>query len=88
MIDNACFIANSILYLSFLLGLVRLFIGPRTLDRVLAFDYLCGVIIALITVHSIQIGSFSYIEMILIFSLLGFATVISFMEVFFARLKR
>ncbi len=88
MIEKACVVANIMLYLSFILGLIRLFIGPQTLDRILAFDYLSGVIIALITVHSIQVKAFSYIEMILIFSLLGFATIISFMEVYFARLKR
>lgn len=88
MIEKACLIANIVLYLSFVIGVARLFKGPKTLDRILAFDYLCGLIIALIAVHSIQIKSFSYIEMILIFSLLGFATVISFMEVFFVRLRK
>lgn len=67
-------------------GFYRLLMGPNTLNRILAFDYLTACIIALIAVYSAQHQTTEYLEIILIFSLLGFATVISFMEVFFAKM--
>lgn len=82
----------TITYCMILLGCAcacwRLYKGPDTLNRILAFDYLSACIISLIALHSIQIQTDRYLEMILIFSLLGFATVISFMEAFFGRLRR
>ncbi|MBN4066688.1 hypothetical protein JYU14_01225 [Simkania negevensis] len=77
-----------ILFASLGCGLYRLVRGPRLLDQVLAFDYICVCILALITLRSMYLGTDVYLEVILIFSLLGFATVISFMEAFFARLQR
>ena len=76
------------LIISLACGLYRLSRGPRLLDQILAFDYLCICILALISLRSMYLGTDVYLELILIFSLLGFATVISFMEVFFAHLKR
>lgn len=38
MIEGACVIANSVLYIAFFLGFFRLCKGPETLDRILAFD--------------------------------------------------
>ncbi len=69
-------------------GFYRLIRGPRLLDQILAFDYICICILALICLRSMYLATDIYLELILIFSLLGFATVISFMEVFFARLQR
>lgn len=68
-------------------GLYRFFRGPDTLNRLLAFDYLCASIIALTTVYSIQSETDLYLELIIIFSLLGFTTVIAFMELYFALAK-
>lgn len=67
-------------------GFYRLIKGPNTLNRVLAFDYLSACIIGLIALYSVQYQTTEYLELILIFSLLGFATIICFMEVFFAQL--
>ena len=83
------FIFSALILLSSLgCGFYRLARGPRLLDQILAFDYICICILALITLRSMYLGTDVYLELILIFSLLGFATVISFMEVFFARLQR
>jgi multisubunit Na+/H+ antiporter MnhF subunit len=69
-------------------GFYRLARGPSLLDQILAFDYVSVCILALIALRSMYLGTDVYLELILIFSLLGFATVISFMEVFFARRQR
>lgn len=68
-------------------GIWRLWIGPNTRNRILAFDYLCCTIVAAMVLHSFEKVSALYLELIMIFSLLGFATVIAFMEVFFANKK-
>lgn len=77
-------------YVMIILGLVcgfyRFIIGPNTLNRILAFDYLAACVIALIVLYCIQNRNDDYLEVILIFCLLGFATVITFMEVFFYKL--
>ncbi|MFT4551576.1 MAG: multisubunit Na+/H+ antiporter MnhF subunit [Chlamydiales bacterium] len=82
------YVCTVILLTSLLCGAYRLARGPSLLDQILAFDYICVCILSLITLKSIYLGTDLYLEIILIFSLLGFATVISFMEVFFARLKK
>lgn len=83
MIESALVICYISLTIAFLLGCYRLVVGPDILDRLLAFDFLSSTIIGLIVIISIASRTMEYIEVILIFSLLGFATVISFMEVFF-----
>lgn len=83
----AIMIAQFFLILGLLFGLWRVIIGPHTLNRLLALEYICACIIALITVYSIEKGTTEYLEIILIFSLLGFATIISFMEVHFSIAK-
>lgn len=76
-----------LLIVSLALGFYRMVKGPRTLNRILALDYICGCIVGLIAIHSIQKVTVDYLEMIVIFSLLGFATVISLMEMHFAMAK-
>lgn len=88
MLTYALFFSYLCLCLGFMLGFIRLIKGPSTLDRILAFDYLSACIICFIALYSIDSGSISYLELILIFGLLGFATVISFMEIYFYREKQ
>ncbi|MBB65842.1 MAG: hypothetical protein CMO81_12355 [Waddliaceae bacterium] len=66
-------------------GFWRLWSGPNTRNRILAFDYLCCTIVAAMVLHSFERISHLYLELIMIFSLLGFATVIAFMEGFFSK---
>lgn len=81
-------ICQILLLFSIACGLYRIVRGPDILDRILAFDYLCGVIIGFIVLYSLQKGSVDFLELIVIFCLLGFATVVSFMEMFFARRRK
>ena len=76
-----------LLTLGLLLGLIRFVRGPDILNRILAFDYCCACVLGLVAVYSFQVQSGRYLELVMIFSLLGFATVICFMEVFFARVR-
>lgn len=76
-----------LLSLGLLLGFLRLSKGPDILNRILAFDYCCACTVGLVAVYSVQAGTDAYLELVMIFSLLGFATVICFMEAFFSRIK-
>jgi len=71
---NACGI---ILLLALLAGLFRMATGPTILDRILAFDMLaiCGV--ALMGLLSIRWDTGFFLELILIFSLLGFFSTVA-----------
>jgi multisubunit Na+/H+ antiporter MnhF subunit len=70
--------AYGALTLAILLGLVRLARGPTVLDRVLAFDLIATCAVGMILLLSIQWDTSLYLELILIFSLLGFLTTVAF----------
>lgn len=55
-----------------LLSLVRLAKGPTVVDRMLAFDLIAVSGVALIAVVSVQRSTSLYLELILVYSLLGF----------------
>ncbi len=61
-----------------LLGLVRLARGPTVLDRILAFDLIATSLVGLIVLLSVQWRTALYLELILVFSLLGFAGTVAF----------
>lgn len=71
-------LAYGTLTLAILLGLVRLARGPTVLDRVLAFDLVATCAVAMVLLLSIQWDTALYLELILIFSLLGFLTTVAF----------
>lgn len=71
-------VAFGALTLSILLGLVRLARGPSVLDRVLAFDLIATCAVGMILLLSIKWNTSLYLELILIFSLLGFLTTVAF----------
>jgi len=68
------------LFLASILSLTRLIVGPTTLDRVLAFDAVALCAAGMIILFSIQVSSIYYIELLLIFSLLGFTTVLGYLD--------
>lgn len=72
---NLCF---GILTIAILLGLFRLARGPTVLDRVLAFDLITTCAVGKIVLLSILWSTPLYLELILIFSLLGFLTTVAF----------
>lgn len=61
-----------------LLGLVRLARGPTVLDRILAFDLIATSVVGLIVLVSVQWRTALYLELILLFSLLGFVGTVAF----------
>lgn len=58
--------------LAMLAGLYRLIKGPTIFDRILAFDLIAICSIGLMTLLSIEWHTAIFLELILIFSLLGF----------------
>jgi multisubunit Na+/H+ antiporter MnhF subunit len=78
MIHIAITIAFGLLTIAMLLGLYRLARGPSVLDRVMAFDLITTSAVGMIVLLSIQWKTALYLELILIFSLLGFMTAVAF----------
>lgn len=61
-------------------SLIRLIKGPTIPDRVLAFDSIALCAAGIAVLFSIQTSTVYYIEVLLIFSLLGFTTVMGYMD--------
>lgn len=78
MITVALNTAYALLTISIFLGLYRLVRGPSVMDRVMAFDLITTCAVAIIALLSIQWQTALYLELILIFSLLGFLTTVAF----------
>lgn len=78
MIPLALSICFGALTLAVLLGLVRLFKGPTVLDRILAFDLIATSIVGMIALLSVKWRTPLYLELVLLFSLLGFVGTVAF----------
>lgn len=61
-----------------LLTLYRLAKGPHLIDRILALDMIAICVVGMVVLLSIQWDSEFFIELVLIFSLLGFVTAVAF----------
>jgi len=70
-----CFV---ILTVSVMLGLFRMAKGPTVLDRILSFDIITSCIVSMIILLSILWDTAVFLELILIFTLLGFLGTVSF----------
>lgn len=68
----------AILTLAIVCGLVRLARGPTVIDRIMAFDLITTSAVGMIVLLSIQWKTAMYLELILIFSLLGFFGTVAF----------
>lgn len=78
MMELALDLATALLIAAILLGLYRLARGPTVPDRVLAFDLITTCVVGMIVLLSIRWQTVLYLELILIFSLLGFLTTVAF----------
>jgi multisubunit Na+/H+ antiporter MnhF subunit len=78
MIPFALPLCFGLLTAAVLLGLARLVQGPTVLDRILAFDLIATSIVGMIVLLSVQWRTALYLELILVFSLLGFAGTVAF----------
>ncbi len=85
--DWVLYVSYAGLLLALLLSLFRFIIGPAALDRILAFDLIAICTVGLVILFSIQTGSTYYLEILLIFALLGFTTTLAFMDSLFRRKK-
>jgi multicomponent K+:H+ antiporter subunit F len=78
MIWYAGTIALVLISAALLLNLYRLFIGPDTVDRILALDTMTVNAIALIMAASVFLGATLYFEAALLFAMVGFVTTVAF----------
>lgn len=70
-------ISALLIFLSIVCGIIRLVIGPDTVDRVVAIDLLTIVTIALIALLAHQAGRFIYLDVALVYGLLSFLGVLA-----------
>jgi multisubunit Na+/H+ antiporter MnhF subunit len=78
MITLALQVCFAVLTLAVLLSLGRLVRGPTVLDRILAFDLIATSIVGMIALLSVWWRTPLYLELILIFTLLGFVGTTAF----------
>jgi multicomponent K+:H+ antiporter subunit F len=74
MLSTAIFIATTLVCLSLVLNLWRLFKGPSRPDRILALDTMYINSIALIILFGISAGTNLYFEAALLIAMLGFVS--------------
>ena len=72
------YIAFALLLVAVILSLIRLWRGPSVLDRILAFDLIATCVVGMVVLLSVAWSTAVYLEVILIVSLLGFFTTVSF----------
>ena len=60
------------------LCLIRLRRGPTIMDRILAFDTICVIIVGLMGLVSVRWHTSLYLDLILVFTLLGFFSTVAF----------
>jgi multisubunit Na+/H+ antiporter MnhF subunit len=78
MIELTVHVCIGLLAVSVLAALVRIARGPLVIDRLLAFDLLtvCGV--GMMALLSVLWRTEHYLELVLVFSLLGFLSTVAF----------
>lgn len=80
MTTTILYVAFCVLTLAIALGMVRLARGPTVIDRIIAFDLITTSAVGMIVLLSIQWKTAIYLELILIFSLLGFVGTVAFVH--------
>ncbi|KAF3361810.1 Monovalent cation/H+ antiporter subunit F [Chlamydiales bacterium STE3] len=77
----------ALMTLSLFFGVVRLLKGPSILNRIIAFDAISVSIIGIIIIFSIEQRISYFLELILVFSLLGFVTTVALIDYLFRTKK-
>lgn len=72
--------AFGILAVALVMGLIRLGRGPTVIDRIMAFDLVTTAAVGMIVLLAIRWRTALYLELILIFSLLGFVGTVAFVH--------
>ncbi|HHJ36672.1 MAG TPA: cation:proton antiporter [Gammaproteobacteria bacterium] len=70
-------ISTLLIFFSIVLGIIRLVIGPDTVDRVVAIDLLTIVTVALIALLAHQAQRYIYLDVALVYGLLSFLGVLA-----------
>ena len=70
-------ISAALIFFSIVFGIIRLVIGPDTVDRVVAIDLLTVVTIALIALLAHQAERYIYLDVALVYGLLSFLGVLA-----------
>jgi multisubunit Na+/H+ antiporter MnhF subunit len=78
MMTTVLYVAGCVLTLAIALGMVRLVRGPTVIDRIMAFDLITTSAVGMIVLLSIRWKTAMYLELILIYSLLGFFGTVAF----------
>ena len=78
MIENVALGSLIVLFLSVGLNLIRVVIGPSIADRALASDSIILNLVGIAAVYSIYSGSASYVDLAVVFALLGFVGMVCF----------
>ena len=77
MAEITVIICSLLIFFSIVLGIIRLVIGPDTVDRVVAIDLLTIVTIALIALLAHHMERYIYLDVALVYGLLSFLGVLA-----------
>jgi len=77
MTEITVIICAVLIFFSIVFGIIRLVIGPNTVDRVVAIDLLTVVTIALIALLAHQGHRYIYLDVALVYGLLSFLGVLA-----------
>ena len=80
MMTTVLTIAFIILALSIACALLRLGLGPTAVDRIMAFDLIATATVGMIVLLAIQWKTAMYLDMILVYTLLGFCGTVTFVH--------
>lgn len=70
-------VALAVLAVAFLLGLIRVVLGPTLADRAVAADICYLTVIAFIAIAAFETGSAEFVDVALVTTLLGFLATVS-----------
>ena len=77
MAEITVIISALLIFFSIVFGIIRLVMGPATVDRVVAIDLLTIVTIALIALIAHQMERYIYLDVGLVYGLLSFLGVLA-----------
>ena len=77
MAEITVIISALLIFFSIVFGIIRLVMGPATVDRVVAIDLLTIVTIALIALLAHQMERYIYLDVGLVYGLLSFLGVLA-----------
>ena len=77
MVDIVLNIAFVLIFFSIVFGIIRLVIGPETVDRVVAIDLLTIIAIAVIGLLAHLANRYIYLDVALVYGLLSFLGVLA-----------